>query len=484
MAPALNVIAVIGLAAGLGWWMAAVRPGMHELLLGGIALTLGLPILHRWATGTFDILEPLTIFVGMYGLLFFVRPAATLATGNFTAPGLGYDISGVFSELLTVALIGAFAFVVGYVLPQSDRLGRRLPALPADLRPRPTVRYAMVLAAAALLLLTLFIYQSGGLSALQELLRGRTAAGAEFFSASNQYISQGVYLLIPAALLLMAVRTSEQEGRVKLLAMACVVAVIVVSFPLGTRRWLIAMVGSAFALFFLQRESRPAVLPLLLVALVVLGGVTFYRQARVAAVREDGGAISIAIESFANPGASLRTIALGDDSVPSLAFAVELTAVPQSVPYQAGAGTFADLAFSPIPRNVWPGKPISAVDKLRTHLWGRPCDASPGGSCLDVTILGDFYLDLGIPGVIGGMFLFGLGSRSLYSYYRANQSNRSVQLVYAATLPFFALAIRAGLVPVVGWMGMVLGPLLLGVLLASGRGSGSGDNRVRRKAAA
>ncbi len=483
-AAAPNVIAVIGLAVGLGWWMAAVRPGMNELLLGGIALTLGLPILHRWATGTFDIFEPLTIFVAMYGLLFFVRPVATLASGDFTALGLGYDISGVFTELLTVALIGAFAFVAGYLLPHGDRLGRRLPTLAADLRPQPTVRYATVLVAAALLLLTLFIYQSGGLSAIQELLRGRTATNAEFFSASNQYISQGVFLLIPAALLFMAVRTSDQGGRLRLLAIACVVAVIVVSFPLGTRRWLIAMVGSAFALFFLQRDSRPAVIPLLLVALVVLGGVTFYRQARVAAFREDQGIISIAIKSFSDPGGSLRSIALGADSIPSLAFAVELTAVPQDVRYQAGAGTIADLAFSPIPRNLWPGKPMSAVDRLRTRLWGGPCDASPGGTCLDVTILGDFYLDLGVPGVIGGMFLFGLGSRIVYSYYRANRANRSVQLVYAAGLPFFALAIRAGLVPVAGWLGIVLGPLLLGVLLASGRGSGGGNNRLQRKAAA
>ena len=100
-ASAPNVIAVMGLAVGLGWWMAAVRPGMNELLLGGIALTLGLPILHRWATGTFDILEPLTIFVAMYGLLFFVRPVATLASGDFMVQG--YNINGVFPELLTVS---------------------------------------------------------------------------------------------------------------------------------------------------------------------------------------------------------------------------------------------------------------------------------------------------------------------------------------------------------------------------------------------
>ena len=82
------------------------------------------------------------------------------------------------------------------------------------------------------------------------------------------------------------------------------------------------------------------------------------------------------------------------------------------------------------------------------------------------------------------MFLFGLGSRSVYSYYCANRTKRSVQLVYAATLPFFALAIRAGLVPVVGWMGIVLGPLLLGVLLASGRGNGGEDNYIETTAAA
>ncbi len=194
--------------------------------------------------------------------------------------------------------------------------------------------------------------------------------------------------------------------------------------------------------------------------------------------------MSIAIESFSNPGASLRSIALGADSIPSVAFAVQLTAVPESVRHQAGAGTFADLAFSTIPRNLWPGKPLSAVDRLRTRLWGGPCDAAPGGYCMDFTIVGDFYLDLGVPGVIAGMFLFGLGSRSVYSYYRANRANRSVQLVYAATLPFFVLAIRAGLVPVVGWMGIVIGPLFLGVLLAGGRGNRVEERRLPRKAAA
>jgi hypothetical protein len=45
----------------------------------------------------------------------------------------------------------------------------------------------------------------------------------------------------------------------------------------------------------------------------------------------------------------------------------------------------------------------------------------------------------------------------------------AVQLVYAATLPFIVLYVRAGLVPVAGWAGMIIGPLLLGVLLAGRR---------------
>lgn len=455
----------VALAAGTGWAMALVRPGVNEFLLCAIGALLLIPLLQRWVTGSFDLFEPLMAFLAIYGLLFFARPIATLIEEEFVV--FGYDIEQAIPSLLTVALIGLACFHLGYFLSWGERLGRRLPPLPSELRPRPMLVYALALIGAGLLLLATFIYSSGGVSALQELMRGRTEVNAQFFEASNQYISQGVYLLIPASLIVLITGVSKNRRAMILFALAVMLVIVMVSFPLGARRWLLILVGSAFTLMYLRTDTRPRLLPLIVVSLVVFfGGITFVRDARVAWFRESAGLTSIATESFTDPTYGLRRVVLGPDTMPAVALAVELTAVPDAVGYRYGTALLPDLAFSPIPRNLWPGKPLTAIDELRASLWGEPCNAAPGGTCLDLTLLGDFYLDLGIPGVAGGMFLLGLALRALYSYYRANRDNPAVLLVYAATLPFIVLYVRAGLVPVAGWAGIIIGPLLLGVLLA------------------
>ncbi len=467
-----TVIALLG-AVAIGGGVALLQPKAEGVLLTAIMITLIAPLLLRVVQHRFDPFEPLVLLGAIYGALFLARPIAVLVEQDFSYRG--QNMEAQFTLLLASALIGIMAFNLGYLGPWSRLLGRRIPALPYRLSGARMLAYALMLIGASISLFLIFVQQSGGLSILPGLGRGISAANARFFSASTQYLSQGIFLLIPASLLLFGSSSSRNRLLLNVLGLGTMLLAGLFAFPLGARRWLLTGFGSLYALYYLKNMTRPRTLTIFLVGVAIFfGGVTFVRDARDAAYRESRGLGNILIETVADPAATVRAAVQRDDTEPPIAFALLTQVVPDQLGYYFGWAAIRDLIVSPIPRVLWPEKPITAIDEVRVVLFGQPCDAGPGGICPTFTLLADFYIEGGLAGVALGMFVVGVILGTLYSYYLANQQCTGVQIFYAAALPYVVLYIRANLVPVTTWMSIVLVPVLIGVLFAANRRSGTG----------
>lgn len=104
-----------------------------------------------------------------------------------------------------------------------------------------------------------------------------------------------------------------------------------------------------------------------------------------------------------------------------------LQAVPDEIEYQNGK-SFLTWLVAPIPRTVWPGKPVIRVGvTLGEDVFekGRRASGVPPG------FIGELYLNFGYLGVFGGMLGLGMVLRLLYaSFWPLLGSNRTALLLY------------------------------------------------------
>ena len=86
--------------------------------------------------------------------------------------------------------------------------------------------------------------------------------------------------------------------------------------------------------------------------------------------------------------------------------------VPGKLSYQYGR-TLVALLSSPIPRIIFPTKPLSPAGQFSEVLFPT---IFASGTSVPPSLIGEFYWNFGLAGVIGGMFLFGKFYR--FMYYR------------------------------------------------------------------
>ena len=102
-----------------------------------------------------------------------------------------------------------------------------------------------------------------------------------------------------------------------------------------------------------------------------------------------------------------------------------LAAVPQKIDYQYGK-TMVTWLVAPVPRELWPDKPPVNIGKLL----GPALFESSAGSGVPPGLVGEFYLNFGLAGVLVGLLAFGLVLRSLYLTLRPHFASPGIVLVY------------------------------------------------------
>lgn len=118
-----------------------------------------------------------------------------------------------------------------------------------------------------------------------------------------------------------------------------------------------------------------------------------------------------------------------------------LAAVPELLDYQYGK-TMVTWLVAPVPRSLWPGKPAIGVGIDLGPLVFQ----TPRTSGVPPGVVGELYLNFGIPGVFIGMLAVGFLLRSLYTTLRPRFPSRAVVLIYTLLSTRIALGMLPGAV--------------------------------------
>jgi hypothetical protein len=428
--------------------------GVVAILVVGVGVVLTIPILFRIATGRFDALEPIVVFALAWGVMFVLRPAAILVRDDTVFYGV--DIEDGLGKAILLGLLGAVAFVVGYELSFGARLARRLPSPPAGVRPRVALVAAFVTSGIGLALLALVLLPSQGLDGIRTFLDGRSLELNELIQRSTIYLWYGSLLVIPAALVGVAVaawsrRPAHVASAVVLFALALVRTV-----PTGNRIFLLVLVGGAVVFAFVRRGRRVG-----LVGVVALLGIALAASYTLLIFRDSDtrGSVSETLRGIAStPSRIVNPLLEGPDAEMAPALAGALLAVPDQLPHRYGRVIVGDLLVRPIPRKLWAGKPEPPTEEVTTAVW--PIARRTGNFDPAYTPLLFLYWDFGLPGVFVGMALLGVLARSLLGYLDGHRRNLVAQLVYAAGICFLVVALRHDPVSVTVWGIIIFAPLI------------------------
>jgi hypothetical protein len=154
------------------------------------------------------------------------------------------------------------------------------------------------------------------------------------------------------------------------------------------------------------------------------------------------GSLVDAVESsIANAEATGREFILGLDTAMLPAFAIEMSQVPDSIPFQLGS-TYVEAALRPIPRAFWSAKPDAAETQLMRVLWP---DLAAQRISLTFSLFGEPFLNFGLPGVLAISALFGVAWRGLWEYWRRQPANPVAIGIFAISWPFLVVYLRGGI---------------------------------------
>ena len=431
------------------------------ILAIGVAITVALPLVSR--RGRFDPFEPIAIFALAWGVMFVVRPIAIVSRDDTIFYGV--DIGATLDEALFLGFLGAVAFVVGYHRPLGARIARRLPPPPDQVDTRSTLAWSVAAAATGVVALLLFLLPSGGVGAIGTFLGGRGAELDELLATSPMYLWWASLLVIPAALVAVALAVAERRPSTVLVAAVLLGIALVRTLPVGNRVYLLVLGGGIVVFLYLRVRSRPGLLVLVVAPLLALFVSKAVLDLRYAENRQN---VATIVERFvATPSRAFRPILEGPDAEMAPALAGALSAVPEQLPHRYGGATFGDLVRRPIPRQLWAGKPNPPGQQVVELVW--PEARETGGFDPAFTPLLFFYWDFGLLGVLVGLAAYGVLARMAYAYLRLYEGDLGVQIAYAAALWFLVVAVRQDPVSVVVEAAVVLLPLVVIFRLAAPR---------------
>jgi hypothetical protein len=434
------------LAAAAGCGVGVVgngQMGLEALMAVALGLLILAPIFVRLIRGEFDLFEPMVMVSAVYFLYFSAAPLIRFAMDDMVFVGRNFQDD--YAEGLLTMFPCVLALWAGYALPvgPSPRQGPGPAWSPARAR---TLAWAC--AGCALLCMVLWARVAGrsvGIFFLPGLIGSASADSAG--GTDVAYFFLAIEWFIPVLLILMAM--GGLRGRGRLLGMLLFITIIYIS--IGFRYRIVVMWLAVGMLAYLRTGTRPNVLRILPLGVAGLAFIGWLGQARLF-FRSAG---TIGKLGFDFRGTLLSAIT--DTRIFETFMAVQ-DVVPQFVDH-AGIQPFVYPLVLPIPRFLWPGKPFPN--------WLLEIGGSIGtreGLTLGAAVphFGEYYIAFGWPGMIIGMFVFGMGVKALWRWYKAAPDDPWRQVVFALHNAFlFQVIIRGYLAQIVQEWAFYMVPVLV-----------------------
>lgn len=382
------------------------------------------------------------ILLSMFALVYmihYVTPIFTYympAVGPIDAPGMSYTnlSGGDVIDGQVVALIGLLAMLASYASPVSSVVARLVPPIRRDWTPAVSIAIGC-----------LMIPFGWSIQIAAALGLIPAALGSGFLSTLGSALIYGNVVLADAVV--------RFRSRVAITVLAVTIPVTsFLGFFTGSKTAaLIVPVMVGLTVILLRRRIRLRWILLGILAITMLYPTAqFFRD--VILVENT----LTAVDALRNPTATLDRVGsfvessrFGDYFLEGLEATgarldcVGVTSVivrdtPSASPFQKGATLIlAPIAF--IPRGLWPGKPNITIGQWITDTYGSgPHIESNTGP----TQIGDFYLNFGTLGVIGGMLFLGfvlrIAHESLLRTVTAPGVLAAVVILYQLALRFEA----------------------------------------------
>jgi O-antigen/teichoic acid export membrane protein len=371
----------------------AGEPGVLLSVGAAVLAALGLLALAAsqfgWRTA---LSSPLAIVGLVLVCIFALRPLALMAEPRSAARGLVFlgfswrDLAGAIG-LGTVGLVSfGGAFLAAWRFSH-ERVAPP-PRLPAE---RKLARATLAALGAGSALWGALFLKNGGFGALLEdparLHLGQFGGGYGVF---------GYMLCLAAALLVLWTWLQHPTPLLARMLVAAIAVSVIAAFALQTRGPLITSIAAGLVIVVLER--RPSGRRLFVLAAVVLLLASAFAYMRT--VREYAQSQPLGSALKASARTDPVTVFGGDFTELDNLVALRLL-VPDGLRPLSGRSLW-DVPAAFVPRRLWGGKPLPVDYELSRALFGRESRAGT-----PFTLVGEFFWNYGIAGVLVGMTLLG-----------------------------------------------------------------------------
>ena len=425
-----------------------------------------IPITYLGISKRLTLDEPLIYAMLAWFLFFFARPLYICATNDFAfLNGIGVNPYLSTAPAEWMAALSAFMFSAGYLMTRgrsTDRASNK--SWPAGtvlgLRLRKTLRILAVISAVALIGFIYFLRQN----------HGALGYGANVtVDGTTAYIYDADLLLGPVLIVLWTLYLWRKLHFIWFLGFGAPIFWIL--FASGSRAQLIIL-GVAVVLVWLRSRELQGkkVNALSLIAILVFGIVLASWLGINRHVLTTAGFVGTPVTQWSDIWQHI----LGSNGDLNIFDTWTLVfAKRQMLPREYGF-ELPQIILQIIPRIWWPQKPLFVsqvyMKTLLPYFYYR-------GTGFAGSVMADWLMNFGIPGVAAGMLGLGMLCGEVYRWSRRQVTIGSV-MVYAAFVGYIVMLMRGELVGTAVWGGIYILPLLYVSARATQRPPGGSNERT------
>ncbi|QDT10115.1 O-antigen polymerase [Planctomycetes bacterium K23_9] len=337
---------------------------------------------------------------------------------------LGNDTSVLFDGLV-VMVIALGAFSLGYLIRTPNfRLKHLLMADSHSWHNGRLIAISLLLCLFGLVFFALFVqsigFRIGDQLSAKRFVEEGTGSGNRMFDMSYYYYRLAAFVKFAFYLLfvdLLARRRSWISLQGMLMIGSGLLSAMIPLFLNNRAGFALLILDAIVILYFLR--------PKLVIPACVLGGLVIFAGFFVLLAARKGDDQTLTVEAIVE-----ETLG-GRDLMDITKTAHIVQAVPERLEYRYGETLWGWLA-APIPRSVWPGKPMWS--ERGTYLMHAVYGDMLGYGGVPPGLVAELYWNLGWYGVIIGMFVMGVAIHLLFKGFNAYRDRQTAVLIYAIIL--------------------------------------------------